>query len=136
MNVVDTNIWIYSHDARDAVKQAKAKQVIATTRPLLLPWQVGCEFLSAARKLEPFGFTADDAWDALYDMRAMAAVLLPTSTVWDDARSLQARLSLSIWDALLVASCLSAGVQTLYTEDLGGTPTINGLVIINPFTTP
>ena len=65
MNVVDTNIWIYCHDKRDATKQAKAKEAVAAALPLALPWQVGCEFIAATRKLEPFGFTKETAWDAL-----------------------------------------------------------------------
>jgi predicted nucleic acid-binding protein len=48
MNVLDTNIWLYSHDTRDPHKQAIAQQLIATVRPLALPWQVGCEFIAAS----------------------------------------------------------------------------------------
>jgi hypothetical protein len=51
MNAVDTNVWLYSHDTRDPRKQALAQQLIASTRPLALPWQVGCEFIAASRKL-------------------------------------------------------------------------------------
>jgi predicted nucleic acid-binding protein len=28
MNVLDTNIWIYSHDSRDVIKQEKAQRLI------------------------------------------------------------------------------------------------------------
>jgi hypothetical protein len=45
MNGIDTNVWIYSHDSRDPQKQSVAQQLISTTRPLALPWQVGCEFI-------------------------------------------------------------------------------------------
>lgn len=41
MNVLDTNIWIYSHDRRDPRKQAAAQQLIQTVAPLALVWQVG-----------------------------------------------------------------------------------------------
>lgn len=40
---------------------------------------------------------------------------------------------LSSWDALIVAACLEGEITHLYTEDMGGTPTIEGLWIINPF---
>jgi predicted nucleic acid-binding protein len=36
-------------------------------------------------------------------------------------------------DALIVAACIDAGVDTLYTEDFGGSTTIVTLRIINPF---
>jgi predicted nucleic acid-binding protein len=136
MNVIDTNIWIYRHDTRDPVKQAKAAQLISTVRPLALPWQVGCEFIAAARKLEPLGFREDDAWDALADIQVFAAVLLPVPDLWPETRALQGRYSLSFWDALLVATCLRGGVQVLYTEDIGAPRTIDALTLTNPFAVP
>ena len=88
MNAHDTNIWIYTHDARDPVKQLKAQQVIAATQPFALLWQVGCEFLAASRKLQALGFTEDNAWQALLDMQVAAVItLFPDTTVWPDARS-------------------------------------------------
>ncbi len=137
MNAHDTNIWVYSHDTRDPAKQLKAQQVIATTRPFALLWQVGCEFLAASRKLRALGFTEDKAWQALTDMQAAAVVtLFPDASVWPEARSLQTHHSLSFWDALLVAACIRGGVQVLYTEDMGAPRTIDSLTLVNPFTGP
>ncbi len=51
MHAIDTNIWIYSYDERDQHKKRIALDVIAITRPLALPWQVGCEFVAASRRL-------------------------------------------------------------------------------------
>ena len=134
MNAIDTNIWIYRHDTRDPSKQAIAKQLIGSVQPLLLPWQIGCEFVAASRKLAPYGFSIDDAWDALTDMQAMAnGLLLPTADLLPEARSLQNRFSLSFWDSLLIAACIRSGVQTLYTENMGAPRTINGLSLVNPF---
>lgn len=134
MNVLDTNIWLYSHDTRDRHKQARAQQLIATIRPLALPWQVGCEFIAASRKLGPAGFTETQAWTALASMRALAdAILLPVSDLWPETQALQGRYSLSFWDALLVAACLHDGVKVLYTEDIGAPRTIDSLSLVNPF---
>ena len=134
MNVLDTNIWLYSHDTRDVHKQAIAQQLIATIRPLALPWQVGCEFVAASRKLASVGFTETQAWSALTAMRAMAdVILLPVPDLWTEAQALQGRFSLSFWDALLVAACRHDGVTILYTEDIGAPRTIDGLSLINPF---
>src|SRR5207248_5375174 len=55
MNAIDTNVWLYSHDTRDPRKQGIAQQLIAATRPLALPWQVGCEFVGASKKLATVG---------------------------------------------------------------------------------
>jgi predicted nucleic acid-binding protein len=134
MNAIDTNVWLYSHDTRDPRKQALAQQLIAVTRPLALPWQVGCEFVAASRKLAVAGFTEDKAWAALATMRTLAdAILLPVPDLWPETRALQGRYSLSFWDALLVATCLRGGVQVLYTEDMGAPRAIDTMSLVNPF---
>jgi predicted nucleic acid-binding protein len=137
MNALDTNVWLYSHDTRDPRKQALAQQLIAATRPLALPWQVGCEFVAAGRKLATVGFTDAQAWSALAAMRALAdVVLLPVPDLWPETQALQGRYSLSFWDALLVAACLRGGVQVLYTEDIGAPRAIDHLALVNPFLGP
>lgn len=137
MNVIDMNIWLYSHDTRDLRKQTIAQQLIATLRPMALPWQVGCEFIAGSRKLAPQGFDEAKAWLALSAMQGIAnGVLLPVADLWAETQVLQGGHSLSFWDALLVASCIRHGVQTLYTENMGAPRTIDGLSLVNPFATP
>ncbi len=119
---------------RDAHKQALAQQLIATVRPLALPWQVGCEFVAASRKLAAAGFTEAQAWSALTVMRTLAdVILLPVPDLWSETQTLQGRYSLSFWDALLAADCLRGGVQILYTEDMGAPRSIDSLSLVNPF---
>ena len=134
MNALDTNIWLYSHDTRDPGKQSLAQRLIATSRPLVLPWQVGCEFVAASRKLAAAGFTEAQAWAALAAMQALVDdILLPVPDLWPETQALQGRRSLSFWDALLVSTCLRGGVRTLYTEDMGAPRTIDHLSLVNPF---
>ena len=76
MNAIDTNVWLYSHDSRDPRKQALASSLIAAARPLALPWQVGCEFVAASRKLAAAGFTEAHAWAALTAIQGLADVIL------------------------------------------------------------
>jgi predicted nucleic acid-binding protein len=134
MNAIDTNIWIYTHDTRDLRKQEVAQQLVATARPFILLWQVGCEFIAASRKLAVIGFTEDQAWSALTKMQNMAGqIALPDLQVWTDAQDLQKRHVLAFWDALLVAACKRAGVLTLHTEDMGAPRGIDGVSLVNPF---
>ncbi|MBI2809197.1 MAG: PIN domain-containing protein [Planctomycetes bacterium] len=134
MNVLDTNIWIYRHDTRDPKKQLAAKNLLSILGPLALPWQVGCEFIAASRKLAPIGFDEATAWNALADMQLMSVVvLMPVPQLWQEARLLQARHMLSFWDALMVAACILGGVNVLYTEDMGAPRQIDSLALVNPF---
>jgi len=45
------------------------------------------------------------------------------------------RFSLSHWDSIVVAACLEANVETLYTEDFGYSD-IDRLKIVNTFNSP
>jgi predicted nucleic acid-binding protein len=135
MNAIDTNVWIYFHDSRDPRKQQIAQALVAEIGAVVLLWQVGCEFIAAARKLEPLGFKPEDAWNALADMQALAEkVVMPSPALWWRGRDIQQRHSLHYWDALLVACCIDAGVTILYSEDIGER-VIDGLRIVNPFAT-
>jgi predicted nucleic acid-binding protein len=134
MNAIDTNIWVYCHDSRDGEKQRAAQQLIETAESIALLWQVGCEFIAAARKLQPFGFTQEQAWQSLEDMRSMAdAVLLPVPELWTQCRAIQQQHGMHFWDAILVSTCIHYQVATLYSEDVPESDDFHGLRIINPF---
>ncbi len=133
MNAVDTNILIYVHDQRDPNKQRVASELVIGLSDGLLLWQVVCEFLSASRKLAPLGFDFDLACDTVREWMKLWACEPPTWKVLDRAIFLTSRSSLSHWDSLLIAACLEAGVETLYSEGFGGQNVIDGLEVVNPF---
>jgi predicted nucleic acid-binding protein len=134
MNAVDTNVLIYAHDGRDPQKQSAAVSLIQAQTDGALLWQVACEYLSASRKLEPQGYSLQQAWQDIRDLRSVWTTILPTWIVLDRAETLMGSFSLSLWDALILAACLEGGVDRLYSEDFDAYPTINGLQVINPFT--
>ena len=133
MNAVDTNVLIYVHDPRDAVKQAKAAQLVASLTDGVLLWQVACEFVAASRKLAAFGFTAEQAWREVHRLRSLWETKLPSWTVAERAEELMKQYRLSFWDAMIVAACLEAGVTQLYSEDFDNSAAATGLTITNPF---
>ena len=63
----------------------------------------------------------------------MLPLILPTPDVLDKSLDLSSRYSLSHWDSMLLAACIEAGVDTLYTEDLGAGVTYDSVTIVNPF---
>ena len=58
---------------------------------------------------------------------------LPQWSITEVAENLWGRYSLSFWDSMIVAACLFAGVERLYTEDFSAYPRIDSLEIVNPF---
>jgi predicted nucleic acid-binding protein len=133
MNAVDTNVLIYVHDDRDPEKRTAAKELIDSLADGLLIWQVACEYVAASRKLLPQGYTPDDARRDVDDLRHVWTTVLPKWPVFERSGKLMGRYSLSFWDSLLVAACLEAGAETLYTENFDGYDEIDGLKIVNPF---
>jgi predicted nucleic acid-binding protein len=133
MNAVDTNVLLYVHDPRDAVKQATAAALVQSLTNAALLWQVACEYIAASRKFEPLGFRRQDAWNELRTLQSAWTLILPEWKHLRTAESLLASHSLSFWDALLIAVAAESGVTTLYSEDFGGLPPIDSLTIVNPF---
>lgn len=133
MNAVDTNIIFYAHDIRDPAKQAIASELIENLTDGVLLWQVACEYLASSRKLSSQGQSLADARAALADLQQAWVETAPDWSLLDVAVGLTSRHSLSFWDALIVAACDHAGVNVLYSEDLGGRPPWRGVTFVNPF---
>jgi predicted nucleic acid-binding protein len=133
MNAVDTNVLIYAHDPRDGRKQAIAQSLVGSLSDAVLPWQVACEFLAASRKLQSQGFSFEDALAEVRALRQVWSTILPDWSAIDKADELMIRFSLSWWDSLLIASCVLAGVRTLYSEDYDSYSEIDGVELQNPF---
>lgn len=132
MNAVDTNILIYVNDRRNPIKQSIAASLVVSLTDGILVWQVACEYLAASRKLEPLGYDRAQAYQYIRDLQQVWYTALPTWAVIDRAEDLTTRFSLSHWDSMVIAACLEANVETLYTEDFGYSD-IDGLKIVNPF---
>jgi predicted nucleic acid-binding protein len=133
MNAVDTNVLIYAHDPRDPNKQAVAISLIESLTDAVLLWQVACEYVSASKKLEPFGYGREQAWQDIRELRLVWDAVLPNWEVADRAQQLLDRYSLSYWDAMIVAACLVAGATRIYSENFSRHDRIEGLEIVNPF---
>jgi len=110
-----------------------ALDLITNARDGVLLWQVACEFLTASRKLDKQGFTPAHAWNRLGEFRDLLALVLPTDGNLTRAKELHLIRGASLWDALILAACVEAGVEILYSEDLPGFEDFEGVHVINPF---
>ena len=135
MNAVDTNSLIYYMDRTNPQKALIAGQLLLKELDLVLPWQVLCEIGNCLRKLEQRGLPRADGRAILRTFEDEFTILLPGLPSLELALDLQERFSLSFWDANLVAACLTAGVETLFSEDITGYRNIDGLKLVNPFAT-
>ncbi len=134
MIAVDTNVLIYACDQADPRRQSIALDLITNAQDGVLLWQVACEFLSASRKLSKQGFTSTHAWNRLGEFRDLLTLVLPTDANLARAKELHLTRGVSLWDALILAACVEAGVEVVYSEDLPGFDDLDGVRIVNPFT--
>ncbi len=135
MIAVDTNVLVYAVDSVDQAKSQKAVGLLRVleSTPTMLLWQVACEFgavmhpwrLSGKAHVDAQRLT--DAWSAIFPLAVPSSVALRAG--WRLARDLK----MSDWDGMLIGACTEAGVETLYTEDLQGSPVLDGVSLVNPF---
>ncbi len=134
MIALDTNVLVNACDKGEPAKQEKALALIEGADDGVLLWQVACEFVSTSRKqrLQAQGFTPAHAWARLAELLDLFRLVLPAAGVLDGARVFHLEKQVSYWDALILAACIEAGVERLYSEDVPGQDLPN-LEIINPF---
>lgn len=133
---VDTNVFVYRRHSEAGAKQVRAAAVVArlwrngdgrtslqvlqeyynvATRKLLLPEK---EIRLSVKRLF--------AWKPV----------TPDARTFDRAWTIEDRHRLSFWDALVVAAAQTADCTHLLTEDLQDGQTLDGLVVMNPFSLP
>ena len=138
MNAVDTNVLVYFVDADEPAKQAKAVELMdrldASKAQTVLPWQVAVEFLSCLRRWENAGrIVRNQTSRHLKQMESTFSFVFPSQITLAASLDLSSRYSLSHWDSMLIAACIEAGIQTLYSEDFDSGMTYDSVRVENPF---
>jgi predicted nucleic acid-binding protein len=134
---VDTNVLVYSRDAREAAKHERARDWVSflwDTRRARVSRQVLHEYyVTVTRKLRP-GLPVDVARS---DVRALFHWLTPVhpDVVIESAWVFQDRCSLSFWDALVLGAAQAMECGFILSEDLPAGQTLEGIVVVNPFET-
>ena len=125
---IDTNVLIYGQEA--GAKSETARQVILAGGVISV--QVLNEFAAVLRR--KFGLEWAAIADLLADIRTALGPVRPIGVeIHTSAVALARSHGFSFYDALIVASALDAGCETLLTEDLQDGRRVNGLTIVNPF---
>lgn len=134
----DTNIYAYSLDTDAPRKRQIAIELLTAglgngpQRVLL--WQVACEFLAFLRRQQAKSRIDGPLLKREVDgLLANHLLVVPSPDVLLRSLDLKSRYSLSHWDSLLLAACISAGIETLYSEDMAHGMTYDSVTVINPF---
>lgn len=128
---LDTNVLLYLLSS-DATKADRAEAILA--KGGVISVQVLNELAAVAtRKLR---MTWPEVRDVLATVRAVCEVEPLSVDVHDRAVDVAERYGYSIYDALIVASALTAGCSVLHSEDMQHGQVIDRqLTISNPFRT-
>ncbi len=125
----DSNVVLYllSGDTR---KAERAEQLIATGGAISV--QVLNEVANIARRKLHFSWS--EVREITGNLRDVCSVEPLTEQTHERGLAVAARLGISIYDAMIVASALLAGCTTLYSEDLQHGRVVEGVLAIrNPF---
>jgi predicted nucleic acid-binding protein len=133
---LDSNIFIYTYDQREPVKQSIADNLIrglAISGDAVISYQVIHEFFNWALVKGPVKMPQDEALRFLtVTFRPMHIVASSVALV-SDAIRIQDRYRLHWYDSLIVAAAQQAGCGTLYSEDLQHGQQFGTVRVQNPF---
>lgn len=132
---LDSNILVYAHDSGAGERHRIAANLVRQLwqdRTGVLSTQVLQEVWVNLRRKAAHPISREDAVSLLRDYGRWEVVTNTTESVIEAIR-LEDRYSLSFWDALIVQAAGSAGVATLFSEDLNSGQSYDGVVVVNPF---
>lgn len=132
---VDSNILIYAHDLSAGQKHGRARELIKEL------WESGDGCLSI-QVLQEFYVNVTHKVAKPLAPEAAAQIIADLS-VWRvhrpgvedvlDAIQLQIRYRISFWDAMIVASAIQSGCQTIWSEDLKPGQVYDRVTVQSPF---
>ena len=125
---IDTNVLIYAQETGEKAETARSVMLAGG----VISVQVLNEFTDVLRRKYRL------------EWRAIAEALADVRAVFDPVRSIGIETHTSavalarahgfrFYDALIVASAIDAGCDTLLTEDLQAGQRVDGVTIVNPF---
>lgn len=133
---LDTNLFVYTFDAKAPAKAKKAAQLIrraADTGEGIISYQVVQEFFSVAfrRFAEPMQVAEAEQY-LITVLRPLLAVH-SSPTIYFEALRIAEKHHLSWYDSLIVAAAVQGQCEKLYSEDFQHGRKIEDLRIENPF---
>lgn len=131
---VDTNVWVYSVDGADPVKQARARAVLHPQHAadLVISAQVLGEFYNVVTRKLATPVPGPIATELVTQMSRLPVVPIDAALV-NEAIQDAGRWKIAYWDALIVAAARSAGCRTVLSEDLVDGQEYGEVRVFNPF---
>lgn len=132
---LDTNVLVYAYDLDEPAKRDVALRWVEDGWRNLGGTAISVQVLQELHvNLVRRGRTLSEARQVVTDL-SLWPVVQNTTGLLTAAMDVQARWQISLWDALIVAAARASGARQLLTEDLNDGQDIDGIRIVNPFST-
>lgn len=134
--LVDTNVLVYSVDARDVAKLQAARDVLQNLRSaclVVLSQQVLSEFARVVTERIPAPLTAKEAVTEVREYARVVPILPVTPDIIADALGIAERSGRSFLDAQLIATARANGIGVIVSEDFEDGASCEGVRFANPF---
>lgn len=134
---LDTNIFVYSFDATAPHKQQVARDLIQhalRTQNGVISTQVIQEFLNVALRKFAKPMTIPAAQEYLKLVLTPLCQHYPSLAFYDHALRVRDQTGFSFFDALILTAAGEVGCMMLLSEDMQAGRTVEGVTILNPFT--
>ncbi len=132
---VDTNVFVYRHDASDPTKQARAEQwtgLLALGSAGWLSSQVVQELYATLTRGRRLNFDAAEARQIVEALSVWEPIRIDLA-ILRRAWLIEEHFRLSWWDSLIVAAAQATECSVLLTEDLQDGQLLDGLRVVDPF---
>jgi predicted nucleic acid-binding protein len=130
---VDTNIVLYASGVDEDRKKREQARALLNEQPCVLSVQVFNEFIhQATHPKRPRRMSMAEAIGIAHALTRFPVVSLDVA-LFRLAAEVQRKRPSSWWDSLIIAAAISAGCETLATEDMQHGRVIEGVRIENPF---
>lgn len=133
MKFIDTNLFVYLVDDRDALKQVRARSIVADAfrrSGYMISGQVLNEFANVA--LKKLGFSIEEVRQYVQSFRRIPAV--DQKAEWTDrALEIKEQYGTQFYDSLLIAAAEANGCDEFISEDLNDGQLYCGIRAVNPF---
>ncbi len=133
---IDTNIFVYSFDNRQAEKKQRAQVLIQQaleTGSGIISTQVIQEFLNVATQKFATPLTIEDGRTYLRLVLNPLCQIYPNLLLYENCLDIQAETKYSFYDFLILSAAIQGGCDILYSEDLQDGQQVREVKITNPF---
>ena len=130
---IDTNIFVYTLDKKDEIKQDKArlilKKIVELHQPVISTQVIKEFYVISTNKLKADHFIVKNI---IHNFRNIETVNNDLELI-EQAIDISVISQISFWDSLIIAAAEKSSCEFVFSEDLNPGQTYRGVMVVNPF---